>query len=240
MRIAAPFAVALLAAQCGLLWAADPSGLQDEKDRVSYALGYSIGEDFRRQGIELKGEALLKGVADAVSGAKPTMTPEEMQSALTELKRRIVAQEEKLAAEEQLKLTGEGKKFLEENAKRPGVITTASGLQYRIVEPGKGKTPGPSDQVTVHYRGTLIDGEEFDSSYSRGEPASFPLDGVVQGWTEGLQLVKEGGKIQLFLPPELGYGDEGPLAHRVLTFDVELISVGAPEQPGNPTATEPK
>jgi FKBP-type peptidyl-prolyl cis-trans isomerase len=106
------------------------------------------------------------------------------------------------------------------------VKTTASGLQYKVIEAGAGKTPTATDQVTVNYRGTLTNGNEFDSSYQRGEPASFRLDNVIKGWTEGLQLVKEGGKIQLVIPPELAYGDRGPLAHRTLVFDVELISVG--------------
>ena len=127
--------------------------------------------------------------------------------------------------EMELQYLAEGKKFMQENAKKPGVKTTASGLQYKIIKAGKGKAPGPTDQVTVNYRGTLIDGKEFDSSYKRGEPATFQLNGVIKGWTEGLQLIKEGGKIQLFIPPELAYAGRGPLAHRTLIFDVELISV---------------
>jgi FKBP-type peptidyl-prolyl cis-trans isomerase len=105
------------------------------------------------------------------------------------------------------------------------VVTTASGLQYQIIEPGSGKHPSPSDRVTVHYRGTLVDGQEFDSSYKRGEPTSFQLDGVIAGWTEGLQLIKEGGKMKLVIPPELAYGDTGRLAHQTLIFEVELIKV---------------
>jgi FKBP-type peptidyl-prolyl cis-trans isomerase FklB len=121
---------------------------------------------------------------------------------------------------------------MEQNAAKPGVKTTTSGLQYRIIEAGTGKQPKASDEVTVNYRGTLTNGNEFDSSYQRGEPATFRLDGVIKGWTEGLQLVKEGGKIQLVIPPELGYGNRGPLAHRTLIFDVELISVNGDKQAG--------
>jgi FKBP-type peptidyl-prolyl cis-trans isomerase FklB len=116
-----------------------------------------------------------------------------------------------------------GRSFLEANAAEPGVVTSASGLQYRILEEGKGKRPGPHDEVTCRYRGTLIDGSEFDSSGA--EPARFRLDGVIQGWTEGLQQIGEGGRIQLFVPPDLAYGKRGPLAHRTLVFDVELIAV---------------
>jgi FKBP-type peptidyl-prolyl cis-trans isomerase len=160
-----------------------------------------------------------------------------------DLKRKIVAEQKKRTAEQELQMAEAGKKFLEENAKQPGVITTESGLQYQIVEEGTGKTPSPTDQVTVNYRGTLVDGNEFDSSYSRGKPATFQLNGVVKGWTEGLQHVKEGGKIKLFVPPELAYGDRGPMAHRTLIFDVELISVGGTAEtapPMTPETAQPK
>lgn len=240
MRIAAPFAVVLLAAQVAPVLAADASPPMDETARTGYALGYQIGGDLRGQGIDLKADALAKGIADALADTEPAMKPEEMQNALMELKRKLVAEQEKQAAEQSAKLAEEGKSFLEKNAKEPGVTTTASGLQYRVVEPGKGKTPGPTDQVTVHYKGTLIDGTEFDSSYSRGEPTSFTLDSVIPGWTEGLQLVKEGGKIKLFVPADLAYGDSGQLAGRVLIFDVELIAVGQPEPPANAPAAEAK
>ena len=109
------------------------------------------------------------------------------------------------------------------------LVTTPSGLQYRILEAGSGKSPGPTDTVTVNYRGTLVNGHEFDSSYDKGKPITFRLNGVIKGWTEGLQHVKEGGKIQLVIPPELAYGNRGPLAHQTLIFDVELISVGKPK-----------
>ena len=131
---------------------------------------------------------------------------------------------------EVLQLLAEGKKYLEENAGKPGVMTTQSGLQYQIIEQGTGKVPAVTDKVTVQYRGTLANGNEFDSSYARGKPATFQLDRVIKGWTEGLQLVGEGGKIKLFIPSALAYGDRGPLAHRTLIFDVELISVGESAQ----------
>ena len=239
MRIAAPFAVVLLAAQVAPVIAADTPPA-DETARTSYALGYQIGGDLREQGIDLKADEIAKGIADALAGTEPAMKPEEIQSALMELKRKLVAEQEKQASEQSAKLIEEGKSFLEKNAKEPGVTTTASGLQYIVVEPGKGKTPGPTDQVTVHYKGTLIDGTEFDSSYSRGEPTSLTLDGVIPGWTEGLQLIKEGGKIKLFIPADQAYGDSGPLADRVLIFDVELIAVGQPEQPADAPAAGTK
>jgi FKBP-type peptidyl-prolyl cis-trans isomerase len=168
------------------------------------------------------------------------MKPDEMRSTLMALRQKLIAEKKKQAeAETQAKIE-EGKKFLEENAKQPGVQTTESGLQYQIVEEGTGKTPGPTDKVTVNYRGTRVDGTEFDSSYKRGKPTSFPLNHVVKGWTEGLQLIKEGGKIKLFVPSDLAYGSRGPLANQTLIFDVELISVGEPAPEQEPAAAEPK
>ena len=140
----------------------------------------------------------------------------------------MVADERKRKVQRELDYIAAGEKFMQENANKEGVVTTESGLQYKVIEAGTGKSPGLEDRVTVHYRGTLVDGKEFDSSYKKGKPATFPLNGVIKGWSEGLQLMKEGGKSQLVIPPPLAYGDRGPLGHRTLIFDVELISVGAP------------
>lgn len=219
---------ALLAVCGGGTWAAEVPGLDTETARISYSLGYQVGGDFKRQGVAVDAAAMLKGVEDAASGAEPAMKPEEMQATINALRQKLVAEQRKRLEEQNRKLEEESQRFLEENAKQAGVVTTESGLQYQIIEPGTGKTPGPTDQVTVNYRGTLVDGKEFDSSYSRNQPTSFQLDGVVKGWAEGLQLIKEGGKIKLFLPPALAYGERGPLAHRTLIFDVELLSVGEP------------
>ena len=139
------------------------------------------------------------------------------------------AQPARGGVENELGLVAEGQQFLEANAKKEGVVTTPSGLQYQVVEEGSGKSPGPGDTVTVNYTGTLVDGTEFDSSAKHGGPATFKLDAVIKGWSEGLQLMKEGGKTRLFIPKELAYGDRGPLGHRALIFDVELIKVGGPE-----------
>lgn len=230
MRISTCTGVLLLAAPLSVSLAADNPNLEDETARISYSLGYQVGGDFKRQGVQVEGAALLKGVEDAASGVDPLMKPEEMQATLNELRQKLVAEQRKRVEEQKRKLEEESQQFLEENAKQGGVVTTESGLQYQIVEAGSGKTPGPSDQVTVNYRGTLVDGKEFDSSYSRNQPSSFQLDGVIKGWTEGLQLIQEGGKIKLFVPPALAYGERGPLANRTLIFDVELLSVGEPPQ----------
>jgi FKBP-type peptidyl-prolyl cis-trans isomerase FklB len=231
MRIVTLASIASLAATAGWVCAQEPPKLDDETARINYSLGYQIGGDFKRQGIELNAEAVVEGMQDALSGSEPLMPPQEMSATLVELKRKVVAEQRIKRREAELEKASAGKKYLEENAKKPGVVTTSSGLQYKIIEAGSGKTPGPTDTVTVNYRGTLINGEEFDSSYNKGKPVTFPLNGVIKGWTEGLQLVKEGGKIQLVIPSELAYGDRGPLAHQTLVFDVELIAVGG-DKPG--------
>jgi FKBP-type peptidyl-prolyl cis-trans isomerase FklB len=209
--------------------AADALDFEDQTTRINYSLGYQIGGDFKRQGVEMNAEAVVQGIRDALSEAKPQMDPAAMNETLVELKRKVVAEQQERRKKTEYARLAAGKKFLEENASKDGVITTDSGLQYKVIKEGSGKSPGPQDQVTVHYRGTLIDGKEFDSSYKKGEPASFRLDGVIKGWSEGLQLMKEGGKSQLFVPAELAYGNRGPLGNYTLIFDVELISVDEPK-----------
>jgi len=211
------------------LGAAEALDLEDPTTRTNYSLGYQIGGDFKRQGVEMDAEALVQGIRDALSGAEPQMPAAEMTATLMELKRKVVAEQRKRGVENELKYLAEGKAFLEENAKQEGVVTTASGLQYKVITEGTGKRPGPEDQVTVHYRGTLIDGKPFDSSYKKNKPATFKLNGVIKGWSEGLQLMQEGGKYQFFIPQNLAYGSRGPLGHRTLIFEVELISVDTPE-----------
>lgn len=223
----------LLAGACALVvlatssLAAEPPKM-DEASNMSYALGYQVGRDLA--GTEVRDDALLKGLKDGQAGAAAKLSPEEMQAALAALETRINEQRAKaqLAAAE--KAAAAGATYLAENARRDGVVTTASGLQYKVSAPGTGRKPTVSDTVTVHYRGTLVDGTEFDSSYKRGEPATFPVSGVIAGWTEALQLMQEGAKYQLVIPPALAYGDRGPLAGQVLIFDVELLSVGADAQ----------
>jgi FKBP-type peptidyl-prolyl cis-trans isomerase FklB len=229
MRLTIFLTISALVAPVALVSAAESLSIEGESARISYSLGHQIGGQLEAQGIEIDAPAFTRGIEDAISGAEPLMPAAEMQSTLTELKRKLIAEQQEKEAAAAEKITAEGKAFLEENAKQPNVVTTASGLQYQIIEPGSGKHPSPSDRVTVHYRGTLVDGQEFDSSYKRGEPTSFQLDGVIAGWTEGLQLIKEGGKMKLVIPPELAYGDTGRLAHQTLVFEVELIKVEAAE-----------
>jgi FKBP-type peptidyl-prolyl cis-trans isomerase FklB len=207
----------------------DPQ-LKDENDRVNYSLGHQIGGDFKRQGVEVRPKLVVKGIEDALSGSEPLMTLEEMKQTLMDLRKRIVTaqrEERQQAAQDNL---AEGKAFLEENAKKEGIKTLDSGLQYKVIQEGTGATPGATDTVVVHYRGTLIDGTEFDSSHSRGNPATFRADRVIRGWTEALQMMKEGAKWQLFIPPDLAYGQRGAGAkigpNSTLIFEVELISIG--------------
>ena len=197
----------------------------NETTRINYSLGYQIGGDFKRQGVEMDADAVVQGIRDALSGKAPKMTPAEMRSTLTKLKNDIMAEQKKRQQVERQKNIAEGNSFLAQNGEKEGVVTLPSGLQYRIIKHGSGKKPGPTDTVSVHYRGTLIDGKEFDSSYKRNQPATFALNGVIRGWGEGLQLMNEGAQWELFIPPELAYNERGPLANKTLIFDVELISV---------------
>jgi len=227
-------------------WAADdkPVELKTETDRINYSVGFQIGGDFKRQGVQLSPEAVIKGIQDALAGGAPLMNPDEMHRTLVDLKRRILAEQEQKTRADLAQRAEEGKAFLAENGKKEGVVSLPSGLQYKVIQEGTGKKPASTtDTVTVNYRGTLVDGSEFDSSARQGKPISFQLNGVIAGWTEGLQLMKEGGKYQLFVPPELAYGQRGPLAQRTLIFDVELLSVGdkeAAQAGGGQTPSEGK
>jgi FKBP-type peptidyl-prolyl cis-trans isomerase FklB len=205
--------------------AAEPAAPMDDAAKMNYALGYQLGRDLA--GAEIRPPALLKGIEDGRSGAPPQLAQAEMETALAALEAKINEQREKAQAAAAQKAAADGAAFLAANAKREGVTTTASGLQYKVAAAGTGRSPTATDTVTVQYRGTLVDGTEFDSSYKRGQPATFPVNGVIAGWTEALQMMKEGAKWQLVIPPALAYGDRGPLAGQVLIFDVELISATA-------------
>lgn len=206
--------------------AADAPPAMDEAARMQYALGYQLGKDLAA--VEPRPQDMMKGIEDGRTGAKAKLTDQELQAALMGLQEKVSAERAKQQAAAAEKATAAGKAYLAANAKKPGVKTTASGLQYRIVTQGTGKAPLPTDTVTVNYKGTLVDGTEFDSSYKRGEAASFPLNGVIPGWTEGLQMLKVGGKAELAIPPDLAYGANGPLANQVLLFEVELLGATAP------------
>lgn len=201
----------------------EPS-LKDNKAQYSYAIGTQIGQNLKRQNIDLDTKAFAAGVADAVAGKEPRLDEKSRMDAIREMSQGL-AQEANKEAEKNLK---EANDYLETNKKREGVKVTDSGLQYRVVREGGGKKPKASNTVEVHYRGRLIDGTEFDSSYARNAPATFPLDGVIKGWTEGLQLMKEGAMYEFVIPPDLAYGtrqmDQIP-PNSTLIFEVELQKI---------------
>lgn len=193
---------------------------------IGYGVGHNIGSSLHSQGMqEIDLEQFKEGVADALAGKPPRYSEQQLREAFTALQ---TVQQEKQAAAAKAQRDVE-QKFFEENAKKDGVITTESGLQYRVITQGNGPKPSASDTVSTHYRGTLVDGSEFDSSYSRGQPAEFPLRGVIRGWTEALQLMPVGSKWELFIPAELGYGARSPSpkipANSTLIFEIELLSI---------------
>lgn len=198
-------------------------------DKVSYALGIGIGRQLSQMGAaDLNIDDFAQAIKDVIAGDLK-LGDAEAQQIVQEF---FAKQEEKQkaeAAEKGKAAKQEGEKFLAENGKKEGVITTASGLQYQVLREGNGQSPKATDTVECHYEGTLIDGMKFDSSYDRGQTATFPLNQVIAGWTEGLQLMKEGGKYRFFIPYELGYGERGAGASippfSTLVFDVELVSV---------------
>ena len=210
--------------------------LKDQKDKVSYSIGVNIGTNFKQQGIDVNPEILIAGLKAALSGGKLALDQAEIQQTLTTYQRELVSKQAERSKELAGKNKEEGDTFLTTNKKKEGIKTTASGLQYKVINEGKGKKPTADDTVRVNYKGTLIDGTEFDSSYARNEPASFPVKGVIPGWTEALQLMKVGSKWQLFVPSNLAYGergqgpDIGPNA--TLIFEVDLLAIIDPTKAG--------
>jgi len=212
----------------GVCSAGDKLDLKNENVRLNYIVGYQVGGDLSHRDIEINREMLLKGVQDAVSGRESLMTREETRFTMIDLQKKVTAAEKRWRQEESERNLAQGEAFLAENGKKAGVVTLPSGLQYKVLKEGSGKKPSEKDTVTVHYRGTLLDGTEFDSSYSRKEPAVFRADHVIAGWKEALQLMKTGSKWITFIPPSLAYGEKGTGRigpNSTLIFDIELISV---------------
>ncbi|MEJ8802013.1 FKBP-type peptidyl-prolyl cis-trans isomerase [Pontibacter sp. H249] len=197
----------------------------DLKEKISYIIGRDMAANLKKQGIEVEADAFMKGFKEVQQGTPSSLSQSDVQQAMTALQQEM--------AEKQNAAGGENKKagedFLAENKNKEGVKTLSSGLQYMVLKEGTGKSPSASDTVTTHYHGTLIDGTTFDSSYERGQPATFPVNGVIAGWTEALQLMKEGAKWRLFIPSGLAYGAQGAGdvigPNSTLIFDVELLSV---------------
>ena len=219
----------LTAVACGGGQGGATSDLGTLEERASYAIGVDVGKSLTRSGAEIDQVALLQGLTDVLEDRELAMTQAEANQVMQEFAQKVQDEQAGLRAELFDKNREEGAAFLAENGEKPGVITTTSGLQYEVMVEGDGPKPGATDQVSVHYRGALLDDTEFDSSYERGMPATFGVNGVITGWTEALQLMSVGSKYRLFIPSELAYGqggsppDIGPNA--TLIFEVELLSI---------------
>ena len=206
-----------------------PLALKTSKDKFSYALGMNMGMNLHRQSVDVDPNILLRGFKDGLAGSKTLLTEDEARAALlevqTELRNKM---QEKLQAQGEANKK-EGEAFLAANKSKEGVVTLPDGLQYKVLKEGSGAKPTASDSVVCNYRGTLINGTEFDSSYKRGQPATFPVGGVIKGWTEALQLMPVGSKWQLFIPSALAYGERAPGGeigpNSTLIFDIELLSI---------------
>jgi len=209
---------------------AAPFTLKTDKDKESYAVGLNIGHSMKKDDLEIDPDVLARGIKDAYADKKPLMTDEEVQAALTQLKTDLQKHQQEKYQAALDKNKKEGDAFLEANKAKPGVVTLPSGLQYKVLQEGTGPKPAATDTVECNYKGTLLDGTEFDSSYKRGQTAKFPVNQVIKGWTEALQLMPVGSKWELFIPPSLGYGERGtgngPIGpNATLVFEVELVSI---------------
>ena len=227
MRVLSIFAVFAI-----LLTALNAEGgtdLKTDKEKLSYALGMDIGGSMKSQSIDINPDIFAKGVKDVVEDNKALLTNEEFQATMEKFQQKMVAKQADQAEIIAETNKAEGDQFLAENRKKEGVITTDSGLQYIVIEEGSGDSPKADDTVSVHYKGELINGTEFDNSYKRNQPATFPVSGVIPGWTEALQLMKVGAKWKVFLPSDIAYGERGAGQqvgpNSTLIFEVELISI---------------
>ena len=234
--------VCIVLCSTGMVIAQETSPLKEQKDKLSYSLGVNIGRSMKRDAIDANPDMVVQGIKDALAAGKMLLTDEEMAQAFTVLQQEMITKKteaRKALAEKNLK---EGEKFLAENSRKEGVVTQPSGLQYKIITDGTGKKAKPTDAVTVNYRGTMIDGTEFDSSYKRNEPAAFQLQNMIPGFTEGVSQMKVGSKWQLFIPSKLAFGEEGAEEaigpNAALIFEVELLDA-KDAAATDPTAKQP-
>jgi FKBP-type peptidyl-prolyl cis-trans isomerase len=215
---------------------AAPSGKPESlQDKASYTIGLNLGKSLKTNDIQANIDLIVRGLRDGLGGGAALLTDEEMQTTMQTLQTQVTAQQEAKRKAAGEKNKAEGEAFLAKNKAKPGVKATASGLQYEVISEGTGPMPKPTDSVTVNYKGTLMDGTVFDSSYDRKEPVTFVLNQVIPGWTEGVQLMKVGSKYKFYIPSALGYGEHGAGntigPNSPLIFEVELISIGAPSAP---------
>ena len=237
MRSHALTALVFMTAVSGTVQAGEQPESSETPDRINYSIGYQLGTDFKRQGVELDAEVLLRGIGDAGAGSGAALGEDEMNAILGNLKGKIKS-EQRVKAEERFerkkkeaqRKLDESQAFLAQNAEKAGVKKLPSGLQYRVIKQGDGRKPGAQDTVTVHYRSALVDGHEYDSSYRRKAPSTFQVDGVIAGWSEALLMMREGAVWEIVVPPELAYLRRGPLADQTLVFKIELLEVKANSQ----------
>ena len=223
----------------GGICAAQEAPFKTEKEKVSYVIGLLVARDMLNKGVDLNSDIFVRGFRDGLAGAKPAISDQEAQATMDAFNKEMAAKRQAAMSKAAAENKKQEEAFMAENGKKAGVKTLPSGLQYKVLKEGTGPRPTLYDTVTVNYRGTLLDGTEFDSSYKRGKPATFPVNGVIPGWSEALQLMKTGSKWQLFIPASLAYGEAGAGGvippNAALVFEVELISLGE-----NPTqAKEP-
>lgn len=206
-----------------------PLILKTAKDKASYAMGMNFGIGLRKQSVDIDPAILARGLKDAFTNGKTLLTEDQARAVITQLQNDMRKKQQELAQQLGDANKKEGAAFLEANKAKEGIVTLPSGLQYKVLQEGTGPKPAPTDKVVCNYRGTLLDNTEFDSSYKRGQPATFPVTGVIKGWTEALQLMPVGSKWQLFVPAELAYGDRGAGGqigpNATLIFEVELLSI---------------
>lgn len=208
-------------------------GLPTEKEQVSYAIGMAMGKQLSEIKDEVSVDTVVKALRTQMAGGKALITDAQAQQIMQGFGQKMQAKQIAKMMEEGKGNQEKGDKFLAENAKKPGVVTTPSGLQYQVITQGKGAKPAATDGVKVNYKGTLLDGKQFDSSYDRGEPAVLPLNGVIPGWSEGLQLMSVGSKFKFWIPAKLAYGEQAPPVigpNQALEFEVELLEVVKPPQ----------
>jgi FKBP-type peptidyl-prolyl cis-trans isomerase FklB len=214
-------------------YAHEAKELKDQKETLSYVIGIDIGKALQKQGVPIDPDLVAKGIKDGVLGGKLLMTDQEIQETMMAFQKEMRAKQEEANKQLGEKNKKEGEIFLAQNKTKEGVKTLPSGLQYKVVKAGTGKKPKATDTVVTHYKGTLLDGTEFDSSYKRNQPATFKVNGVIRGWTEALQLMEEGAKWILYVPAALAYGDKGAGAqigpNATLVFEVELVSIQQPK-----------
>ena len=211
------------------------TAMETNREKASYGIGLNMGRNFSSQEVDVDLDAMIAGLRAGLSGAEPALSDEDLQAAMQAFQQEVMSQQQAKHEKQATENSAKGETFLAENAARPGVEVTDSGLQFEVVEPGTGESPSAEDSVQVNYKGSLIDGTVFDSSYQRGQPATFPLAGVIPGFREGIEKMKVGGKYKLYIPPALGYGERGAgkdvPPNSTLVFEIELLAVNPPAAP---------